>query len=156
MGEALNPAPKTFKYSLHWAENVISQLRVKYARGTDMVEEVLGISDRDLARYLAFGDPLWRHLRETIKNTQGNVDFYKERYTTEHLLSTFLGRLSGKRFGDQAERLAKRVRARYNQEAGFKAGAPPQSASGGAELPASSGPDFDALGPHWTQGVLCL
>lgn len=62
----MNPAP-TAKYSLHWANSVVSDLWRKHPRVHEVFGTVLGISDRMLAKLLADGRPEYAKLRELIK-----------------------------------------------------------------------------------------
>ena len=55
------------RYSLSWAQHVVSQLRDRYPRGLKAVYELLQITSQDLAKYLARSDPLWPHLRELAR-----------------------------------------------------------------------------------------
>ncbi len=54
-------------YSRSWAENVIKQVAGKYPRATEDVKKILDITDRNLAAYLASGDPLWPKLRLMVQ-----------------------------------------------------------------------------------------
>jgi len=145
----LNPAPSP-RYAFSWAVSVVNQLHSKYARATEKVCAILEITCSDLAKYLAFDDPLWRYLRDTIKKLDGNLAYYGERYTTAHLLSVFQGPLAKKRFGNQAERLDKRLKSLSIKEQGSRLGAD-RSVSEGKPLPSS--PDIDAYGRRWVQGA---
>jgi len=62
----LNPA----HYSLTWANGVISALRRKYPRATEDVEKILGITDRNLAAFLAHNDPVFPHVRDMVHSLQ--------------------------------------------------------------------------------------
>jgi hypothetical protein len=61
----LTPAPKA-RYSLSWANWVVSELREKYARALTSVEELLAIDDRIVAKYLALGDPVYPNIRHAV------------------------------------------------------------------------------------------
>ena len=153
----MNPAPSTPKYSFKWAATIVDQVQRKYARATEMVCEVLDITPRDLVKYLAYGDPLWHILRTCIANTDNNIKYYGMRYTPTHLLSIFTGKLKEKRFGNQAERLDKRVKSIILKKQGSRGEGAGGEAEGSQPTPSSppSGPDVDAFGRKWHQGVLC-
>lgn len=55
------------KYSLNWAKSVVEALERKHARATDYVCKLFDLTPKQLAIYLAFGDPLFNSLREIIK-----------------------------------------------------------------------------------------
>lgn len=147
----MNPAPNSLKYSLSWASNVIQRFYAQYTRATDMLCEVLDIGYMDLAKYLASGDPLWPILRTTIHRLNENLKFYGDRYTTEHLLSIFEGKLRVKRFGNQAERLDKRVKLVKLKKQGSRGEGAGGEAEGSQPTPPSlpSDPDRDAYGRKW-------
>lgn len=54
------------RYSLDWANSIVSRLREKYARALTSVEELLAIDDRIMAKYLALGDPVFAQLRQAV------------------------------------------------------------------------------------------
>jgi hypothetical protein len=54
-------------YSLTWANDVVKHLKNKHARGAEIVEEMLRVTPKQLALYLAKNDPLWKELRNLIK-----------------------------------------------------------------------------------------
>jgi hypothetical protein len=45
---------------------VVKQLNQKYPRATESVRQILDITDRNLAAYLASGDALWPKLRDFV------------------------------------------------------------------------------------------
>lgn len=56
----------TAKYSFSWAATVVQRFVEKYPRATEIFLEIWRISQRDLVKYLAIGDPVWPQIRETI------------------------------------------------------------------------------------------
>jgi hypothetical protein len=54
-------------YSYRWAFGVVQELKRKYARGTETVERILGITDKNLAQFLAYSDNIWPILRKLIQ-----------------------------------------------------------------------------------------
>jgi len=72
----LNPA-LPLKYSFEWALSVVHQLHRKHARATEAVLEVLQISEKQLALYLAHDDPLWKELRDFVKRWEVYLEIHK-------------------------------------------------------------------------------
>jgi len=58
----LNPA----HYSLQWSRNTVTKLRIKYARATEFVSKMWGLSDEDWAKFLAYKDPMYPVLRDIV------------------------------------------------------------------------------------------
>jgi hypothetical protein len=72
-------------YSLSWARGIVSKLREKHARGTEDVERYLGITDEDLANFLAHGDPMFAALRNLIHCSESWMEEHPEVGTATHL-----------------------------------------------------------------------
>lgn len=53
-------------YSYSWANSVVQKLADKYPRATEDVCEILQISPKILAKYLANNDPVFAQLRDLI------------------------------------------------------------------------------------------
>lgn len=64
----------TAHYSLRWAESIVQKVEDKYARGYSFTKEILALEDKDLAMYLARGDPLWPKLRNLARFLQACAD----------------------------------------------------------------------------------
>lgn len=92
-------------YSLNWAAGVIKELKNKHARGCNIVEEVLGITDRNLAKYLATGDPLYPKLRQIIKLLD-NLSLGAGKHATKAMLVANLGAMADR---PGFERIKKRL-----------------------------------------------
>jgi hypothetical protein len=60
--KALNPA----KYSFSWAETIVAKATEKYPRGATLIKNMLLVTDRDMAAYLAHGDDMWPKLRSMM------------------------------------------------------------------------------------------
>jgi hypothetical protein len=75
------------KYSYHWALGVVLSLKRKYPRATETMKRVLRLNDRNLAAYLATGDPLFPDLRNLVHFLDNNGRPLDELYTTTQVLS---------------------------------------------------------------------
>lgn len=119
--ESFIPAP-TFTYSLSWAAGIVDQLVAKYARATEMVCEVYGITSYDLVKYLAKPDPMWDYLRNRIKA----VGRWEERLCKPINYETLVEwewQMVHHRTGLKvAGRLDNRLREQENKRAGMKGG----------------------------------
>jgi len=65
----MNPASHPH-YSFRWSQNVVAHLYQKHTRATDFALEILDISTRQLAAFLANGDPMWVELRKFIQDIE--------------------------------------------------------------------------------------
>jgi hypothetical protein len=115
----LNPA----RYSYSWAASVVERLKEKYARATDHVETILDITDRDLANFLARGDPVFPQLREFI-HIMDNWDRTSQRpdhYLTDvNQISSYIRRKGWERLANRLDEIGIRDRIK---EQGSRGGA---------------------------------
>lgn len=112
----MNPA----HYSYSWAASVVNRLYGKYVRATETVLEMLDISPRDLAKYLAEADPIFPQLRELIHQ----VDEWQKRLpggvlgdSNILLIRDYLHRKGRERLVSRLDEIRKR---NENKRAGFK------------------------------------
>jgi len=80
----------TARYSYSWSLGVVNDLKRKYPRATEMMKQILDLSDRNLVAYLATGDPLWPDLRNMVHALDNASDGRRTLdmiYTTEQMLS---------------------------------------------------------------------
>ena len=141
------------KYSFRWAESVVESLWKKHPRATESVCEVFHVSRPELARFLAFGDPLWRFFRDLVKNTDILVQIHGKHYTDDKLLEQIRLKRAAPMHQLDPEGLDRVLKRVNSEEAEFKVPSG-RSASGVRKVP--SNPSVDALGRTWRQGVLCL
>lgn len=117
----MNPAP-TKKYSYSWAMHVVLQLRDKYARALTDVEELLAIEDRDFAKYLALGDPVFPQLRQAVhivNNWQNSANWAGWTRVNKLMFTMQMKKMGYVRI---AERLDSRKSANTIQEQGSSKG----------------------------------
>jgi hypothetical protein len=74
------------KYSFSWALDVVSKLNDKYPRATDDVKKFLGITDRNLAAFLAYNDEMFPKIRDLIHESDLWMKMHPGIGTTTHLL----------------------------------------------------------------------
>lgn len=81
---------ETYKYSISWAESIISKLIEAHARATEVVVKELGITPHQLAIYLALGRKEYYLLREAIRKLDKSLSVLPWEYsrTTLDILTT--------------------------------------------------------------------
>jgi len=107
-------------YPVEWAESIIRDLRVRYARATDTVLYLLDISQRDLAKYLCRNDPVWHQTVFFIKRLDASV-YHGNCRLTKQLLSSFgrdFTRKGWTRLANRLDNVQKRDRIKEQGKAG--------------------------------------
>lgn len=127
----MNPAPR-LKYSLVWAKNVVKQLYDKHARATELVLEILDISEHQLAVYLASDDPVFPAIRDLIKRVEIWTTIRGIKATYYTLVDYLALRLENFTGLGEKDRLISRVKSVMLKKQGSREG------TGG--LPAESSP----------------
>jgi hypothetical protein len=97
---------KPASYSYSWAMSVVNQLYDKYPRATEVVKEILQITDRHLAAYLANADPLWPDLRNLVKVVDNDLKSCAQPWNTPaHVKCTsiYLRRKGKERLADRLD-----------------------------------------------------
>jgi len=148
--ETFTTARPKAKYSLVWAAKVFDALHAKHPRATDAVMELYGLTPRNMAALLAFGDPLWNYLRDLIKNIAHMGEYRPELLSVAYLERIALNSHHHCPDESLSQRLDKRLRTLHTKEAVVK------GAGGGSESDRCppSDPSVDALGRRWVQGAL--
>ena len=62
----MQPHPRT-SYSLKWADGVRKAFEESYARATDSIKEVWGITDEDVTMWVASRPERWRNYKKLAK-----------------------------------------------------------------------------------------
>lgn len=95
-------------YSFSWALRVVNELKGKYPRATETAKRFLSIDDRNLATYLAKGDPLWPKLRDFIRT----IDSWERKglgdgwnYSNVKYLRDQFNRKGGERIAERLDKL---------------------------------------------------
>lgn len=57
---------RTPKYSFAWAATIVRQARQSHARGWDILDRFIGLSDRQLAYLIACNAPEWPFIRRLV------------------------------------------------------------------------------------------
>lgn len=113
----MNPA----SYSFEWAKSIVTRVIEKYPRATEILCILLDLTPRQMATYLAKGDPLWPVLRSWIHLIEIYLQIHqKNGYYTA--VEYFRSRYRYIYNGDQAERLAKRLEFVIMKEQGSRGG----------------------------------
>lgn len=111
-------------YSFTWAEHVVNLLTQKHARGVNAFKRVFEVNDRQLACFLARGDPIWPQIRDIIHLMENwekkgcSWDIYSTdvKLLRQHLHRTQRLRLLGRL--DKVQNSAKNERAGKQGEGG--------------------------------------
>jgi hypothetical protein len=101
------------KYSYSWALGVVNRLRDKYPRATEDVKRILKVSDRNLAAFLATGDPVFVDLRNLIHFCDNAARPLSNYYTDVELLqriSMFWRSKSGERVKKRVDACLKEIK----------------------------------------------
>lgn len=61
------PSPRKALYSRSWAYGVLYDMCRKYPRATEVVRELLQLTNAQWVNYLVYGDKLWPELRRFVK-----------------------------------------------------------------------------------------
>lgn len=145
--------PSSLKYSIQWAQGVVDALKAKHTRALAIVLEAYGLSEHNLAVYLASCDPLFNYLRERVKKVALCASRTGSYVNSEQFLDWEQCKGIVKSFPLLAERLDKGRKTAHTRKAGLKS----EPGSSVSEIPAQPlAPDVDAQGRCWKQGVLCL
>lgn len=75
--------PIKHRYSLTWANNRVNELKNKHPRATEIVKKFFKLTDKNLALYLAIGDPMFPALRDIIHRTEVFIEIHGIHYTDE-------------------------------------------------------------------------
>lgn len=127
MENLLKPASGTNCYSITWARSIVDQLAAAHARATEAVLEFYDISLKDLALYLAKGDPVFTYLKKRIKYISRQMENQKADATTIQLLSDERHYVALNAPESARQRLDARINSTDTQEAGFKRAEPGRS-----------------------------
>lgn len=76
----------TAKYSFSWAESVVNKLRKAYPRATEDVMRILDITARNMAAFLAVGDPVFVDIRNLVHFLDNAGNPLSEHYTDDKLI----------------------------------------------------------------------
>lgn len=110
------------RYSLSWALSVVYRLKEKYARATELAEENLEISDKDLAKFLAIGDPVFPQIRELVHIYDNYLKVSHLDFSTTQELSEMAYYLRRKGWERLAGRLDSVSKRRRLEEQGSRGG----------------------------------
>jgi hypothetical protein len=105
----MNPS-STASYSYQWALSIVESLAKTYPRATEVTCEILDITPKTIAYYLAKRDPLYPQLRELIHRVDKMVKFASPPMSMSEICY-FMSKYSCK---FQPERITKRLTAILN------------------------------------------